>query len=759
MTYEQLLEREPYGVGKEEKEKLLTGLLEDLTEDHMARCQAYGRAMGLLREAFSKERGIKGMIPVPASAFKQEGFASISEEEVFKVMTSSGTSGQTPSRILLDRQTAQRQQKTLERIGSSFLGKKRLPMLIIDSPDVLKDRELFSARGAGILGFSIFGARRRYGLKRDMSLNLEEIETLVREAAGGKILVFGFTYMVWKYFYEPLKNAGITLNLSGGVLIHGGGWKKLQDQAVSPEEFRREIQRVTGISQVRSYYGMAEQTGSIYMECEYGHLHASTYSDILIRNMEDFSCCPNGEEGVVEVLSPMAGSYPGHVLLTEDKGIILGEDDCKCGRKGKYFQITGRIRQAEVRGCSDTFEEKNAKKLKQPQELVLLAGSMELNPRPFKAFSEPAMAFFQRLSEKIRCLERSQSSQELRALSFWLRASHLKKMKEKLGESMRLGRGVAFHIAPSNVPYLFVYSCALGILSGNSCRVRVPEKLKDEALIGCIQRLLREEDFRWLGERISIVSYDHSQEHWTRKFTEECDVRLLWGGDEAVRSLRRIPVGPGALDIAFPDRVSMAVLDWRRVVELPPEEMRSLAARFYGDTYSLDQNGCSCPKLVCWLGEGEGREEMVRGFWDAVAQEASAYQLTEYKASRKYACLWRQLIDGGGRTVMTWGNRLYVTMLSGAMEPERLEEKMAAQRFGSFLQCFLDRMEELVPFLSDRIQTVDVLGVKEEEIWNLAADYGLRGVCRVVPVGQALWMDMNWDGKEIWHMLSRKAGD
>ena len=41
--------------------------------------------------------------------------------------------------------------------------------------------------------------------------------------------------------------------------------------------------------------------------------------------------------------------------MTEDEGIILGEDDCPCGRKGKYFEIIGRMKNAELRGCSDTY--------------------------------------------------------------------------------------------------------------------------------------------------------------------------------------------------------------------------------------------------------------------------------------------------------------------------------------------------------------------------------------------------------------------
>jgi hypothetical protein len=189
-----------------------------------------------------------------------------------------------------------------------------------------------------------------------MELDYEGVAEFLRENADKPVLVFGFTYMIWKYFYQPLAASGKKLPLEHGFLIHGGGWKKLQNEAVSAEQFKDALCSVCGIPDVRNYYGMAEQTGCIYMECECGRLHVSSYSDILIRNMEDFSCCKTGEEGVIQVLTPMAWSYPGHSILTEDKGVILGEDDCPCGRKGKYIKIIGRIPKAEVRGCSDTYE-------------------------------------------------------------------------------------------------------------------------------------------------------------------------------------------------------------------------------------------------------------------------------------------------------------------------------------------------------------------------------------------------------------------
>lgn len=354
--YDELLKTEPYSLKAEEKKILYGKLLSRLTDFHREHCEQYNKAAELLGDVKGSLRREEEIPMAPVSLFKHTEIRSIPEENIFKTMTSSGTTGQAVSKIFLDRQTAEWQQRTLERIVSSFIGKQRLPMLIIDSPNVLRDRNLFSARGAGILGFSIFGSKRCYALKENMEPDPDAIQEFLKKAGDGPVLVFGFTYMIWKHFYEPLKKAGIRLPLDNGFLIHGGGWKKLRSEAVSEETFREGLNEVAGLKHVRNYYGMAEQTGCIYMECECGHLHVSNYSDILIRNMEDFSLCKTGEEGVIQVLTPMAKSYPGHSILTEDKGVILGVDDCPCGRMGKYFKITGRIPKAEIRGCSDTYE-------------------------------------------------------------------------------------------------------------------------------------------------------------------------------------------------------------------------------------------------------------------------------------------------------------------------------------------------------------------------------------------------------------------
>jgi len=272
-------------------------------------------------------------------------------------MTSSGTSGQAVSKIFLDKETSITQSKVLTKIVSTFIGSKRTPMIIIDSPSVLKNRNMFSARGAGILGFSIFGTKRLYALDEQMKLDIDAVVEFINQSKGQRIFLFGFTFMVYQHFINELIKNKIKIDLSKAVLIHGGGWKKLLSESVTSSEFRGILHQLCGIKSVHDYYGMVEQTGSIYMECERGFLHASIYSDIIIRRPHDFSVAAIVEAGIIQTLSVLPKSYPGHSLLTEDEGVMLGEDDCKCGRLGKYFKVIGRLKNAEIRGCSDTYAE------------------------------------------------------------------------------------------------------------------------------------------------------------------------------------------------------------------------------------------------------------------------------------------------------------------------------------------------------------------------------------------------------------------
>ena len=350
-----LIETPPFGLPQIEKEDRLAQELSSLTAWHQQHCTAYREILARNRDPWSTKNELENIPFIPVRLFKHRDLLSVPLESIIKTVTSSGTSNQSVSKIFLDKETATNQTRVLVKILQNFIGLQRMPMLIIDHPNVVKNRQMFSARGAGILGLSNFGIDHTYALKDEsMEIDYDKIHAFLNRHSGKTLLIFGFTYMVWQYLVRQLENANGSIDLSNGVMLHSGGWKKLTSEAVSTTEFAERLISVTNCRRVHNFYGMAEQVGTIYVECEYHRLHVPVFSDVLIRNPLNWKLQESGKEGLVQLVSILPRSYPGHSLLTEDVGEITGIDDCRCGRLGKTIRIAGRLPRSETRGCSDT---------------------------------------------------------------------------------------------------------------------------------------------------------------------------------------------------------------------------------------------------------------------------------------------------------------------------------------------------------------------------------------------------------------------
>lgn len=351
----EFLKQEPFSLATREKSGPFLDLINTLTSHHSERCEPYRHMTSKLFSTKTMPSTLEEVPYIPVRLFKLLELKSVPEDQVAKTMTSSGTTGQATSKIVLDRDTSMAQTRALTQIMSSILGKGRLPMVIIDSLSVVKDRAMFSARGAGIRGFSMFGRDVIYSLNDDMALRSPEMMDFAELHSSEKVFLFGFTSIIWQHMIEPLRKSKLTLHIPNGVLLHGGGWKKLESLSISTTTFNEAVREVLGVERVVNYYGMVEQTGSIFLECTHGHLHSSAYSEIVVRHPISLKPVPHGEEGLIQLISTLPMSYPGHSILTEDRGIIHGEDDCLCGWPGRYFSVLGRIKDAEIRGCSDTY--------------------------------------------------------------------------------------------------------------------------------------------------------------------------------------------------------------------------------------------------------------------------------------------------------------------------------------------------------------------------------------------------------------------
>lgn len=324
-------------------------ILKELTDHHKDKCKLYS---DFVESFFPTTPTDLASLPfLPVRAFKEFELLSIDRDEIFKTMLSSGTMGK-QSKIFLNKENAKLQSTHLTESFKNNFGVSRFPMLIIDSPNVSRG---MTARTAAVNGFSMYSKKKFFALDESMELNIEGIEDFLEKNINEKIFIFGFTYILYQYFIKKLEEKNIKIDLSNAFLIHGGGWKKLENVKVSDSLFKEKILYQINCKMVHNYYGMIEQTGSVYFECINGHLHAPHNGDILIRNFETLEVNKYGEEGFIQVFSTIQTSYPGHSLLTEDVGCMWPHSICDCGNLGDIVEIHGRLQDAEVRGCSDAI--------------------------------------------------------------------------------------------------------------------------------------------------------------------------------------------------------------------------------------------------------------------------------------------------------------------------------------------------------------------------------------------------------------------
>lgn len=350
-----LSQKNPFTGNKEKN--LKKEIFNSLTKFHNKNCQLYKNILKHMKYRENKNYDVSNLPFLPTNIFKSFDLLSVKKKDIIKVIKSSGTTSKKFSKIFLDKRNSQDQIKVLSILYSNAMNtKKRLPMLIIDTERTIKDRNSFSARTAAINGFSIFCKEICFALNDDMSINYERVQNFLNKYQKEKKIIFGFTSIIWKYFCNNSNLQKKKYNFSDAIILHGGGWKKLINQGITNEIFKIKLKKNFKISKVINYYGMVEQTGSIFFECPHCHnFISSIFSDIIIRdkNLKDLG---SNKVGVIQLLSVLPTSYPGHNILTEDVGIIVKKKHPKCKHRGaKMFKVIGRLEKSEVRGCSDAI--------------------------------------------------------------------------------------------------------------------------------------------------------------------------------------------------------------------------------------------------------------------------------------------------------------------------------------------------------------------------------------------------------------------
>lgn len=775
---ERLLTAPQYSLGSVEKSALLLEELRGLTTLHRGVCQPYRRILDATGSGEAQTIGTLKDIPfLPVRLFKTLKLQSVLDNEVLKVLTSSGTTSQQVSRIAVDRETSMLQTKALASIVTSFIGPKRLPMIIIDSAAILRDRTSLSARGAGLVGLSNFGRDHFYALDAEMRLDIDGLKGFLERHGQEPILIFGFTFMVWQYFCGELRRLGAKLPFDRAILIHSGGWKKLQDQNISNHKFKGELQELCGIRRVHNFYGMVEQVGGVYMECEQGCFHAPNVAEIFIRDYRDWSVLAAGQPGLIQTLSVLPRSYPGQSLLTEDIGTVHGIDDCPCGRKGVRFTVQGRIPQAELRGCSDThaFDKTSTIALSGPNvrqyfpESVNSISIETICTDPFlqqpvsSSFDAITVNFLAAVSESLFKTAGVKKHPELVALAFWLRKANTRLIIQNFQETVGSGqlvmpRGTAFHIAPSNVDTIFVYSWALSMLAGNRNVVRISQNATPQLimLLDALRRTVAEPQWQAIAQRNLVVTYPHD-ERISRFLSERANVRVVWGGDATIQSIRSLPSKPVSKDILFGDKVSYCLVNAERYLALDEEQANQTAQRFFDDAYQFGQMACSSPQTVYFGGTAEQCDSASKRFWKLLGNEIVRRKYHDHPALAVEKLVFVDELAANGISVS-----MPPKAVALPLDVVRIPLSDAGQCSkgcggGMFFECFINAISELAAIVQTHDQTLICIGYAQDEKAEIARLLCPVGIDRIVEPGQALMFGPVWDGYVLLNELTRRV--
>lgn len=345
--------------------------------------------------------------------------------------------------------------------------------------------------------------------------------------------------------------------------------------------------------------------------------------------------------------------------------------------------------------------------------------------------------------------------------AFWLRRSSALKLKERFYKedgNIHLGRGVAFHIAPSNVPVNFAYSLAAGLLTGNANIVRVPSK--DFPQVGLIADAFAEAlgmgKHRKLAGYVCLVRYGRERAV-NDLFSSMADTRVVWGGDATIAELRKSPLAPRAGEVTFADRFSIAVVDSGAYLDMDDKGKQQAAEGFYNDTYLTDQNACTSPRLVAWM--GTRREEAKEEFWGrlhGLVKRKYTFQPIQGVDKLASSCLAAaayasEKSNGNGVRIESHGDNLLIRVRVPKLIKGLMELK---DNSGYFFEYDCEDVMELKDLCDDKhCQTVSYIG--DSKMLRPLLASGVGGMDRVVPVGKTMDFDLIWDGYNLYERLTR----
>ena len=385
---------------------------------------------------------------------------------------------------------------------------------------------------------------------------------------------------------------------------------------------------------------------------------------------------------------------------------------------------------------------------------IRVIGDFDSNLRSKVPFDNLVCAFLNKLSIEISHYKKIREYPDLKAFSFWIRKKNIEIFKNKYDdENYRLGKGILFHVTPSSIPMNFAYSFVFGLLSGNLNIIRIPSKnfFQINIFLKILDKVLNLKKYRQIKRMNLFIRYSKDKKI-NDYLSLLCDVRIIWGGNNSINEIRQSNLKPKAFDLTFYDRYSIALINSNIVNNLQSNDLKILANHFYNDTYYIDQNACSSPHLIIWVGKNITKAKNY--FWGEVNSLVnSKYIFEEAAIVDKYSLLLKNLTKLKNISSLNTNNsKLYRISID---KIDNFDNSVRG-KWGMFFEYESDNINFLKKIVESNFQTLSYFGFNKNYLKDYIISNSLRGIDRIVPIGQTLSMDLVWDGYDIIKILSRK---
>jgi hypothetical protein len=366
-------------------------------------------------------------------------------------------------------------------------------------------------------------------------------------------------------------------------------------------------------------------------------------------------------------------------------------------------------------------------------------------------FNDHAINFFSDLSSELKKNKSVLKSPDLFFLMMWCTKKNLITNKEKYKlSSLRIGRGIIFHICPSNVPLNFFYSFAYGLLSGNSNIVKLPSRdyLETNILISALKKIINRKKYLQIKKTNIFIKYEKDR-HINDFFTSKSDVRIIWGGDNTIYDIRESKLNSKSYELTFPDRYSLSIINLEKLKKTNENDFKKIVKAFFYDTFTMKQQACNSPHFIFWT--GKTNKELIKKFWISLANIAKQFSnFSSIDIIDKFNHICNQFLKIDNlQNYKNYNNFVYVVEFEG----NKIDNIRGLN--GIFYQKYLNNIQELATYINNKCQTVTYFGFDKKILKNFIINSKNPGIDRIVPIGKSMNTNFIWDGFDMIKSLSR----